>query len=178
MNIEPSVFVHSSAVLHGNLQVGKNSSIWANAVIRADFNSITIGRYTNIQDHATIHCSPTHPTVIGDYVTAAHSSTMHACTIGNRVMIGMGATVLDGARVGDGTMIAANALVKENEIVPPNSLVVGVPGRVLEGRGRPEFIQQNAISYYILSRKYMEGTYTIAPEELLNLMQTFEAEDE
>jgi carbonic anhydrase/acetyltransferase-like protein (isoleucine patch superfamily) len=88
MKIDASVFVHPSAVLHGALVVGKNSSIWANAVIRADFNSITVGRYTNIQDHATIHASPTNPTVIGDFVTAAHSSIMHACTVGDKVMIG------------------------------------------------------------------------------------------
>ena len=177
MKIDESVFVHPSAVLHGALTIGKNSSIWANTVIRADFNSITIGRYSNIQDHATIHASPTHSTVIGDFVTAAHTSIMHACTIGNRVMIGMGATVLDGARVGDGTMIAANALVRENTVVPPNSLVVGVPGRIIEGKGRTEFIEQNAISYYILSRKYREGKDTIDPEELLNLMQAFKPED-
>jgi carbonic anhydrase/acetyltransferase-like protein (isoleucine patch superfamily) len=176
MNIHPSVFVHSTAVLHGALEVGKNSSIWPNAVIRADFNYIKIGRYTNIQDQATIHASPTHPTTIGDFVTAAHSSIMHACTIGNRVMIGMGATILDGAQIGDGTMIAANALIRENMVVPPNSLVVGVPGRIIEGKGRPEFIEQNAISYYVLSRKYMSGVYTISPEELLSLMQSFTPE--
>ncbi|RJP21830.1 MAG: gamma carbonic anhydrase family protein [Candidatus Abyssobacteria bacterium SURF_5] len=177
MKLDASIFVHPSAVLHGNVTVGKYSSIWANAVIRADFNTIAIGRYTNIQDHATIHCSPTNPTVIGDFVTAAHSSIMHACTVGNRVMIGMGATILDGARIGDGTMIAANALVRENMNVPPNSLVVGVPGRILEGKGRPEFIEQNAISYYVLSRKYMEGVDSISPAELLSLMQKFEAQD-
>lgn len=177
MKIDPSVFVHPSAVLHGNLQIGSNSSVWANAVIRADFNYITVGRYTNIQDHATIHCSPTRPTTIGDFVTAAHSTIMHACTIGNRVMIGMGATVLDGAEVGDGTMIAANALVRENTVVPPNSLVVGVPGRIIEGKGRPEFIEQNAISYYLLSRRYMAGEDTIPPDELLNLMQSFKPEE-
>jgi carbonic anhydrase/acetyltransferase-like protein (isoleucine patch superfamily) len=176
MKFDASVFVHPTAVLHGNLSIGKNSSIWANAVIRADFNSVTIGKYTNIQDHATIHCSPTHPTVIGDFVTAAHSSIMHACTVGNKVMIGMGATILDGARIGDGTMIAANALVRENTIVPPNSLVVGVPGRIIEGKGRPEFIEQNAISYFVLSRKYMDGKDTVAPDELVRLMQSFREE--
>ena len=177
MNIDPSVFVHPSAILHGNLTIGKHSSIWPNAVIRADFNHVSIGRYSNIQDHATIHCSPTHPTTIGDFVTAAHSTTMHACTIGSCVMIGMNATVLDGAKIGDGTMIAANALVRENTIVPPNSLVVGVPGRIIEGKGRPEFLKQNAISYYVLSRKYMAGEDTIAPDELMNLMQSFRPEE-
>jgi carbonic anhydrase/acetyltransferase-like protein (isoleucine patch superfamily) len=177
MKIDPSVYVHPTAVMHGNLAIGKNCSIWANAVIRADFNYITVGRYTNIQDHATIHCSPTHPTSIGDFVTAAHSTIMHACTIGNRVMIGMGATIMDGAQIGDGTLIAANALVKENSVVPPNSLVVGVPGRIIEGKGRPEFIEQNAISYYILSRKYMAGEESISPEELVKLMESFKSEE-
>ncbi|RJP64111.1 MAG: gamma carbonic anhydrase family protein [Candidatus Abyssobacteria bacterium SURF_17] len=177
MNIDPSVFIHPSAVLHGNLTIGKHSSIWPNAVIRADFNYITIGRYTNIQDHATIHASPTHPTTVGDFVTAAHSTILHACAIGNRVMIGMGATIMDGAHIGDGTLIAAGALVKEGTIVPSGSLVVGVPGKILEGKGRPEFNEQNAVSYYVLSRKYLEGKDTISPEELVNLMQSFRPEE-
>ena len=150
MNIHPSVYVHPKAALHGNLEIGKNSSVWASAAIRADFNYIKIGKYTNIQDHATLHCSPSHPTTVGDFVTAAHSSILHACAIGDCVLVGMNATVLDGAQIGDGTLIAAGALVKENMVVPPNSLVVGVPGRVIEGKGRREFIEQNAISYYLL----------------------------
>jgi serine acetyltransferase len=88
----------------------------------------------------------------------------------------LGASILDGARIGDGTMIAAGAVVLENMIVPPNSLVVGVPGRIIEGKGRPEFIEQNAISYYVLSRKYMEGNDTVSPGELVELMQAFKAE--
>jgi len=177
MKIDSSVFVHPTAALHGNLEVGKNSSIWASAVIRADFNSIKIGRYTNIQDNVAIHCSPTHPTSIGDFVTVAHLSIIHACTIGNMVMVGMGATVMDGAQIGDGTMIAANALVTANTIVPPNSLVVGVPGKVIEGKGQPEFMEQNAISYYVLSRKYITGEDSIDPEELMKEMKSFKPED-
>jgi carbonic anhydrase/acetyltransferase-like protein (isoleucine patch superfamily) len=177
MNIDTSVYVHPTAALHGDIEIGPNSSIWASAVIRADLNYVKIGRYTNIQDNATIHCSPTHPTVIGDYVTAAHSTVMHACTIGNCVMIGINATVLDGARIGEGTMIAANALVREGTIVPPNSLVVGVPGRIIEGKGQPEFIEQNAISYYILSRTYLRGDDGISPEELMKRMHAFTPEE-
>jgi len=177
MKIDLSVYVHPTAALHGNLVIGKNSSIWASAVIRADFNYIRIGRYTNIQDNATIHASPTHPTTIGDFVTAAHSTIMHACIIGNCVMIGINATILDGAQIGDGTMIAANALVREDTIVPPNSLVVGIPARIIEGKGRPEFIKQNAISYYLLSRRYITGEDSIPPDELMKQMQSFTPEE-
>jgi carbonic anhydrase/acetyltransferase-like protein (isoleucine patch superfamily) len=177
MKIDPSVYVHPNAALHGNLEIGKNSSIWASAVIRADFNYIKVGRYTNIQDHATLHCSPTHPTTVGDYVTAAHSSIIHACSIGNYVLVGMNATVLDGAQVGDGTMIGAGAVVKAGEIVPPNSLVVGVPGRIIEGKNHREFIEQNAISYYLLSRKYITGEDSIDPEELMQAMASFKPEE-
>ncbi len=177
MKIDPSVYVHPTAALHGNLEIGKNSSIWASAVIRADFNYIRIGRYANIQDNATVHASPTHPTTIGDFVTAAHSATLHACTVGNRVMIGINATVLDGAQIGEGTMIAAHALVREGTIVPPNSLVVGAPARIIEGKGRPEFIEQNAISYYILSRTYLSGHDGISPTELMKRMQSFKPEE-
>ena len=177
MKIDPSVFVHPTAALHGDLEIGKNSSIWASAVIRADFNYIKIGRYTSIQDNATLHCSPAHPTIVGDYVTIAHATVVHACTIGNRVMVGIGATVLDGAQVGDGTLIAAGAVVKEGEIVPPNSLVVGVPGRIIEGKDQLEFMEQNAISYYLLSRKYISGEDSIPPDELADQMQAFKPEN-
>ncbi len=175
MKVDPSVYVHPTAALHGDLEIGANSSVWASAAIRADFNYIKIGSYTNIQDNAAVHASPTNPTTVGDYVTAAHSSIIHACTIGNYVLIGMNATVLDGANVGDGTLIAAGAVVKEGMIVPPNSLVVGVPGRVIEGKGKREFIEQNAVSYYLLSRKYITGEDKISPDELMKEMQSFAA---
>ena len=177
MKIHPSVFVHPGAALHGDLEIGKNSSIWVNAAIRADFNHIKIGRYSNIQDNAAIHCSPTHPATIGDFVTAAHSSVLHACAIGNNVLIGINAIVLDGSQVGDDTLIAAGAVVRENAVIPPNSLVVGVPGRVIEGKSRPEFIRQNAVSYYLLSRKYIEGEDYIPPDELVEQMQSFKPEE-
>jgi carbonic anhydrase/acetyltransferase-like protein (isoleucine patch superfamily) len=114
---------------------------------------------------------------VGDYVTAAHSTILHACTIGNRILIGMNATILDGAQIGDGCMIAAGALVREGTIVPPNSLVVGVPARIVEGKGRPEFNEQNAISYYILSRKYIAGEDGISPGDLLEEMGQFKPEE-
>jgi len=177
MKIDPSVYVHPNAALHGNLEVGRNSSIWASAVIRADFNYIKVGCYTSIQDHATLHASPTHPTIVGDYVTVAHSAVIHACTIGSHVLVGIGSTVLDGAQVGDGTMIAAGAVVKEGTIVPPNSLVVGVPGRIIEGKDQSEFHRQNAISYYLLSRKYIAGEDCIDPEELIKAMASFKPEE-
>lgn len=177
MKIDPSVYVHPNAALHGNLEIGKNSSIWASAVIRADFNYIKVGCYTSIQDNATLHASPTHPTTVGDYVTVAHSAVIHACTVGNRVLVGMGAIVLDGAQVGDGTMIAAGAVVKEGAVVPPNSLVVGVPGRIVAGKDHSEFMEQNAISYYLLSRKYISGEDSIDPEELMEAMASFKPEE-
>ena len=177
MNIHPSVYVHPHAALHGDLEIGANCSIWASAAIRADFNYIKIGRYTSIQDNSSVHASPSNPTNIGDFVTAAHSTVIHACTIGNRVLIGIGAIVLDGAQVGDGTIVAAGAVVKEGAIIPPNSLVVGVPGRVIEGKGDPEFLEQNAISYYLLSRKYIAGEDKIDPEELLDAMADFKIEE-
>ena len=173
MKIHPSVYVHPNAALHGDLEIGANSSIWASAAIRADFNWIKIGRYTSIQDNATVHASPSNPTTIGDFVTAAHSTVNRACTIGSRVLIGIGAIVLDGAQVGDGTIVAAGAVVKEGMIVPPTSLVVGVPGRIIEDKGDPEFLEQNAISYYLLSRKYITGEDSIDPTELMKAMQSF-----
>ena len=129
--VDLSAFVDASAQVIGDVQIGPESSVWMNVVVRGDVNSIRIGARTNVQDLTLVHVMHrTHPTVIGNDVTVGHSAVVHGCTIEDRCLIGMGAILLNGCRIGTGSIVAAGALVPEGFIVPPGSMVMGLPGKV------------------------------------------------
>lgn len=128
---EKSYVAEGSNVV-GDVTLGEYSSIWYNCSLRGDVNKIVIGRYSNVQDNSVVHVSDTHPTYIGDFVTIGHGAVVHACTIEDHVLVGMGAVVLDGVDVGRGSIIAAGAIVTSGTKVPPFSLVAGVPGKVIK----------------------------------------------
>lgn len=129
--VHPTAFVDESAQVIGDVQIGAESSVWMNAVIRGDVNSIRIGERTNVQDGTVIHVMHhTHPTAVGDDVTIGHGAIVHGCTVGSRVLLGMGAILLNGSTIGEDTIVAAGSLVPENMAVPPRSLVMGSPARV------------------------------------------------
>lgn len=132
--IGEGTFVAETAAVIGNVKVGSQCSIWYSAVVRGDVNSIVLGDRVNVQDGAVIHVSHVEGgnTVIGDEVVIGHNATVHGAKIGNRVLIGMGATVLDNAQVSDGAMIAAHALVLSNTQVGPNELWAGVPAKFVK----------------------------------------------
>ena len=128
--VDPTAYVDVSAQVIGDVQIGAESSVWMNVVIRGDVNAIRIGARTNIQDLTLIHVMrDTHPTRIGDDVTIGHSAIIHGCTIADRVLIGMGAILLNGCHIGTGSIVAAGALIPEGMVVPPGMLVMGVPGK-------------------------------------------------
>jgi carbonic anhydrase/acetyltransferase-like protein (isoleucine patch superfamily) len=120
-------FVASNAVVIGQVSLDKGSSVWYNAVVRADVERIQIGAYTNIQDGAVLHGDPGKVTVLEDYVTVGHRAVIHAAHIEKGALIGIGAVILDGVRVGTGSIIGAGSIVTKD--VPPYSLVVGIPAR-------------------------------------------------
>src|SRR5512145_527403 len=122
------LFRAANATLVGNVTVGSEVGIWFGAVIRADKDRIVIGDRSNIQDNCVVHTTTGHPVIVGDNVSVGHGAILHGCTIGNRVLVGMGAIVLNGAVVGDGSVIGAGAVVTEGMNVPPGSVVVGIPG--------------------------------------------------
>jgi gamma-carbonic anhydrase len=129
--VHPTAYVDASAQVIGDVEIGAESSVWMNAVVRGDVNTIRIGDRSNVQDGTVVHVMhETHPTRIGDDVTIGHAAIVHGCTIGNRVLIGMGATLLNGAVIGDDSIVAAGTLVTEGFVVPPRSLVMGSPGKV------------------------------------------------
>lgn len=129
--VHPSAFIDESAQVIGDVEIGEESSVWMQVVIRGDVNFIRIGNRTNVQDGVVVHVQhDTHPTHIGDDVTVGHGAIIHGCTIQNRVLIGMGAIVLNGATIGEDSIIAAGALITEGATIPPRSLVMGSPGKV------------------------------------------------
>jgi carbonic anhydrase/acetyltransferase-like protein (isoleucine patch superfamily) len=130
--VDPDAYVSPRANIIGDVEIGPDSSIWESAVIRADLNSIRVGKGTSIQDNCSVHTTFMHATIIGDYVTAGHNCVLHACEIGDRTVIGMGAIVLDGAKVGNDCVIGAGSVVTEGTIVPDGSLVLGIPGKVVK----------------------------------------------
>jgi carbonic anhydrase/acetyltransferase-like protein (isoleucine patch superfamily) len=129
--VHPTAFIDDSAQVIGDVDIGEESSVWMNAVVRGDVHSIRVGRRSNIQDGTIVHAmTGTHPTAIGDHVTIGHGALVHGCTIENLCLIGMGAILLNGARVGTQSIVAAGTLVTEGMNVPPRSLVMGSPGKV------------------------------------------------
>jgi gamma-carbonic anhydrase len=124
------VFVARGAVVLGDVKIGAHSSVWYNAVIRGDINRIVIGQHTNIQDNAVVHVSDEYFCTIGNHVTVGHSAIVHACKVGDEVLIGMGAVVLDGAVVGRQSLVGAQALVTQGMKIPPGSLILGAPAKI------------------------------------------------
>ena len=127
-----SVYIAKTAVVVGDVTLGDHSSVWYNAVLRGDINRIVVGHHSNIQDNAVLHLADELACVLGNYVTVGHSAVVHACTVGDEVLIGMGAVILDGAVIGAQSLIGAKALVKQGMEIPPGSLVLGAPAKVVK----------------------------------------------
>lgn len=151
------VFIEESAQVIGDVEMGKNSSVWFNAVVRGDVHYIRIGDRTNVQDNATLHVTKdTYPLIIGNDITIGHNVVLHGCTIKDRCLIGMGAIILDNAEIGEDSIVGAGALVTEGMKVPPGSLVLGIPAKVVR-EVTPEAkakILQSAQNYIEYSRNY------------------------
>ena len=133
--IHETCFLAESSSVIGKVTMGQDSSVWYGAVLRGDVESIKIGERTNVQDNVTIHVASGYETVIGDDVTIGHNAVVHGCKVGNRVLIGMGAIVLDGAIIEDDVIIGAGALIPPGKVISSKSLVVGSPGKVVKTLG-------------------------------------------
>lgn len=129
--LHPSVFVADGAHVIGDVEVGEDSSVWYNTVLRGDVNAIRIGRRSNIQDLTMMHVHKgRHPCIVGDDVTVGHHVVLHGCRVGNRVLVGIGAVVLDGVVIEDDSFVAAGTLLTPGTLVPAGSMVMGAPGKV------------------------------------------------
>jgi carbonic anhydrase/acetyltransferase-like protein (isoleucine patch superfamily) len=128
--IDPTAFLAAGARVVGGVTLSEGASVWYNAVLRADGDTITVGAGSNLQDNVSVHVDPGHPVVIGENVSVGHNAVVHGCTIGDGSLIGMGAVVLSGAVIGAGCLVAGGAVVLEGSVIPDGSLVAGVPGKV------------------------------------------------
>lgn len=151
--VDPSAWIAKSAEIYGDVVIGPKASIWPKAVVRADINAIHIGEGTNIQDGSILHLADEYALKIGDYCTIGHGAILHACSIGNEVLVGMRATVLDGAIIGDQCIIGAHALVTGRSVIPPRSMVLGSPAKVVRSLTKAEiaFLRKSALKYIEVS---------------------------
>jgi carbonic anhydrase/acetyltransferase-like protein (isoleucine patch superfamily) len=154
-------YVDLSAQVIGDVQIGEHSSVWMNAVLRGDVNSIRVGSNSNVQDCAVLHGQRyLYSVTVGDWVTIGHNATVHGCVVEDAVLIGMGVVVLNNARIGEGSIIAAGAVVPEGTIVPPRTLWAGVPAKMrrpLDDKDR-ELILLYAKNYVDYTEIYLRET--------------------
>jgi len=157
--IDPSAFLAPGAVVMGDVTVAEECSVFFGAVIRAEHDSITIGRGTNIQDNCVLHVDTGFPMTLGQGVTVGHGAILHGCTVGDNTLIGMGAIVLNGAVIGRNCLIGAGALVTQNTVIPDGSLAFGSPARVHRELTEEELAAnaRSSAGYVAEAREYREA---------------------
>jgi carbonic anhydrase/acetyltransferase-like protein (isoleucine patch superfamily) len=160
VHVEPTAWIHPSAQLYGEVHVGPEASIWPNVVVRAEMNAVRIGARSNIQDFVMIHIGGG-PTIVGEDCSITHHVTLHGCRIGDRVLVGIGATVMDDCVIGDNCIIAGGAFLKEGTVVPPNSIVMGAPAKVARERNNAAANALNAWMYAQNAKAYARGEHRL-----------------
>ena len=143
-------FVAPDATLIGDVVIGEDASVFFQCVLRADINAIRVGARSNIQDHTTVHLASHVPTIVGEDVSVGHRCILHACTIGDRVLVGMGSILMDNVTIGEDSIIGAGSLIPKGKSFPPGSLIVGSPARLV----RPLTDEEKA-SLPALAKKYL-----------------------
>lgn len=153
------VFLAEGSRLIGDVEIGDDSSIFYNTVVRADLAEIRIGKRSNIQDNATLHISTGIGVYVGDDVTVGHNAILHSCTIEDNVLVGMGAIVMDGARIRKNSVVAAGALVPQNKEYPEGSLIVGAPARVARSLSDEEIrkFHEGVLHYIDIKDALLQG---------------------
>lgn len=159
--IAPSAFIAPGVFLAGDVTVGENVSIWPGCSLRGDIAPISIGANSNVQDGSVVHVADNLPARIGEWVTVGHKALVHACQVGNEVLVGMGAIILDGAKIGDRCIIGANTTVTMHMEIPPGSLVLGSPAKIKKTLTPEEQagIRVWAERYVTVSRAYLARGY-------------------
>ena len=129
--IEGDVFIASTAIVIGQVILKHQSSVWWGAVLRGDYERITVGERSNVQDNCIIHMDEDYPVTVGDRVTVGHKVVLHGCTIGDNSLIGINSVIMNGVEIGEDCLIGSNTLITEHKIIPPRSLVLGSPGKIV-----------------------------------------------
>ncbi|MDO8870097.1 MAG: gamma carbonic anhydrase family protein [Methanobacteriaceae archaeon] len=161
--IHPTTKIFPGSHIIGNVKIGQDSSLWYNAVIRGDIESIIIGNFSNVQDNCVVHSSREYSVEVGDYVSIGHGAVVHGCKLGDNVLVGMNATILNGAEIGENSIIGAGAVVTEGKKFPPESLIIGLPAKAVRSLSQEQIksIKDNALRYVELSKKHSDEKNSI-----------------
>jgi carbonic anhydrase/acetyltransferase-like protein (isoleucine patch superfamily) len=154
-----AAWIDPTARVFGNVRVGEGASLWPYVVIRAESGHVSIGPFSNVQDHVMIHIGYAAPTAIGAYCSIAHRVVLHGCTLGDNCLVGIGATIMDGAVIGENSIVAGHAFVREGTIVPPNSIVMGTPAKVVRETNNWVANRANAWLYHRNAQHYARGEH-------------------
>jgi len=157
--IDESAWIAPSAQIFGRVAIGPGASIWHNAVLRAECQEIRIGRLTNVQDFAMVHVGYDAATIVGDFCSITHHATVHGCTLGDAVLVGVGAVIMDGAVIGAGSIVAGGAVVPEGRRFEPGSVIAGVPAKAIAMRDSARANRLNAWLYHRNAEFYREGRH-------------------
>jgi carbonic anhydrase/acetyltransferase-like protein (isoleucine patch superfamily) len=157
--IDASVWLAPSAQIFGRVAIGAGSSVWHNAVLRAECQQIRIGRMSNVQDFAMLHVGYDDATTVGDFCSIAHHATVHGCTLGDACLVGIGAVIMDGAVIGAGSIVAGGAVVAEGRRFEPGSVIAGVPAKLIAVRESARANRLNAWLYHRNAQFYREGRH-------------------
>ena len=167
IRIDETAWVHESALLFGNISVGRESSIWPHAVMRAEMFHIEIGARSNIQDFVMVHVGATTPTIIGDDCSITHHATLHGCKLGDKCLVGINSTIMDGAVIGNNCIVAGHSIVTEGSSFPDNSVIAGSPAKLLKSRDSSVANKMNAAFYVLNAKNYRHGIHRINEDVLL-----------
>lgn len=154
--IARSAFLAPGTAVSGRVTIGEDASVWYGASLRADYDDVSLGDRTNVQDNATLHADPGFPCVVGEDVTIGHNAVVHGCTVEDGCVIGMGAVIMNGAVIGAGSMVAGGAVVMPGTRVPPGSLIAGLPATVRRPTSKEEraHFLHNAQTYAENARRH------------------------
>lgn len=152
-------WIAPTATVIGNVTLGEGVGVWFGAVLRGDGEAITVGADSNLQEHVVVHTDPGFPATIGAGCTIGHRAIIHGCTVGNNVLVGMGAIILNGAVIGENSLVGAGALVTEGKVIPPGSLVIGSPGKVARQLDEEAILRlrKSATHYAANWRRFAKG---------------------
>ena len=166
VTLDDTTYVHETAYIYGKVSMGAGSSVWPQVVMRSETQEVVIGERTNIQDFVMVHVGEATPTVVGDDCSITHHSTIHGCTIGDRCLIGINATIMDGAVIGENSIVAGHSIVRENVEFPPNSIIAGVPAKLIGSRDNGKANAMNAAFYYENAINYAAGEERMTDQQM------------
>ena len=168
VEVEGDHFIADTAVVVGSVCLKHEASVWWGAVLRGDYDTITVGARTNIQDNCIVHMDEGFPVTLGDQVTVGHKAVLHGCTVGDNSLVGINAVVMNGAVIGNDCLIGSNALITEGKQIPPRSLVLGSPGRIVRVLSDHEVEEITGFSdrYVNNFRRYQAGLSPVAAGSL------------